>query len=57
MLNSIDSWLSASKDLCYRHCYQINSGWKTDRSKVAPHSLLRHARDKLLARDLSVAFG
>jgi len=55
-LDDIGAWLTVSKDLCYRHFFQINSGWKTDRSRVQRYSPLRHVHDKLFARDCKVAF-
>jgi len=55
-LKSIESWRVVSRDLCYRHFYQISTGWKASRSRVAPHSRIRHALDRSLARDFSTSF-
>jgi len=55
-LRTIDSWRFVSGDLCYRHFYQISTGWKTSRSAVPRYSLIRHVEDRPLARDLSLCF-
>jgi hypothetical protein len=50
------AWRLKPRDVLYRHFRQINTGWKTPRWLVRPHSPIRHLYDTELARALTIAF-